>query len=242
MPSRTRHGISRALLTTERRKRTQPLAAQEDILLQFYLDSERFALTHDPSWDPYPLRGQYGASRPRTEKLHTAALEWDDTLWMPTRFRLHETELFVCPGRAHPRIEALDGPGPSLLPEGHDPCPRAWVPVITLAVIGWKALRAAAEQGESRMMLAEAGYLVFRVHGGEVEVQSWKSHPPINPEQSSRRPRQATVRFADLMTAWEVFSEEVRTQFLEVLPELAENEEFGTWFREGLPYLRRQPI
>ena len=114
--------------------------------------------------------------------------------------------------------------------------------MITLAVIGWKALRAAAEWDEQSMMLAEAGYLVFRVHGSAIEVQSWKSHPPIRPDQSTRRPRQATVNFAHLVEAWEAFSEEVRTQFLEVLPELAENEEYGPWFREGLPYLKRQPI
>jgi hypothetical protein len=219
------------------------LVARNDILLQFYLDPEKIALTQDPNWDPSPITGLHrDAFRPRTDKLHIVDLEWDYTLHMPTRFRLHETDLFVCTRRAHPRIEAIDGPGPSWLPAGHDPCPRKWCPVIALAVTGLWALRAAAEWDEQSMMMGDTGDLVFRVHGADVEVQSWQLYAPNLPGHSSRSPRQATVGYADLVDAWEVFSEEVRTQFLAALPELAEHEEYGPWFREGLDYLRRQPI
>jgi hypothetical protein len=115
--------------------------------------------------------------------------------------------------------------------------------VIALAVNPlWWALPAAAESGEQAMILGDNGDLVFRVEGENVEVQSWDGGVPIEPNQSGRKPLKATVAFADLVEVWEAFSDEVRTQFLAVLPELADNEEYGPWFREGLDYLRRQPL
>jgi hypothetical protein len=215
----------------------------DNIFFQFHLDLGQIGLTHDPTWNPYPgPLHRWDVSRSRAEKLRTLDPEWDDTLWMWTRFLIHETDLFVCPGRAHPRIEQLDDPASSWLPASHDPCPYAWVPVITFAADGFWALRAAAEWGEQSRMLGEQGDLVFRVNRAEVEVQFWYGGAPINPEKTTRRPRQATVKFAQLVEAWESFSEEVRTQLLQVLPELRDHENYGPWFRDGLAYLSSQPL
>jgi hypothetical protein len=84
--------------------------------------------------------------------------------------------------------------------------------------------------------------LIFRVRGIVVEVQYREWYEAEYPENYSLEPIRAVVPFPELIAAWEQFSEEVRTQFLEVLPELAENEEYGPWFREGPPYFERQPI
>jgi hypothetical protein len=209
------------------------------ILIQFYLGPERIALTYDPTWNSSPVVGKrWGADRSRAEKLRNLNLFWDASLWMPMRLRLNGTDLLDCGGGAHRRIEVIDGPGPKRFPEGHDQCPRAWLPVIVAARGGWFALRNAALWGEEGLMLADQGALHFRVHDPEVEVhyRLWYE----SPENYSTEAIGAIVSFADLVAAWEVFSQEVRTQFLAVLPELAEHEEYGPWFREGLEYLRRQ--
>jgi hypothetical protein len=220
------------------------LVFRNDILLQFYLDPERVARTHDPNWEPFAtVRFRRDVSRLRKDKLRIVDLEFDNTLWMPTRLRLQETDLLVCTQRAHLRIEAFNGPGPSMLPHGHPPCPWRWCPVIAFAVNAlWWALPAAAESGEQSMILGDNGDLVFRVEGPNAEVQSWDGGVPIEPNQSGRKPLKATVALADLVEAWEAFSEEVRTQFLDVLPELVDNEEYGPWIREGLDYLRLHPL
>lgn len=87
--------------------------------------------------------------------------------------------------------------------------------------------------------MADQGAIVFRVQGQLVEVsfRAWYE----SPENYSLDAIQAVVDYDELFTKWELFSEQVRTQFLEVLPELAENVQYGDWFRGGLDYLRRQP-
>ncbi|MFL5759123.1 MAG: hypothetical protein ACJ789_05255 [Thermomicrobiales bacterium] len=215
----------------------------ESIFLQFYLDPDTIALTHAENWEP-SLVVRHGGSPPRSRlvKLALTDLEFDHTFWMPTRLRLGATELFVCSQRAHPRMEAFNGPGPSLLPEGHAACPWRWCPVIALAVnaLEW-ALPQAVDWGEQSMMMGDNGDLVFRVDGTDVAVEYWDVYAPNLAGPASRPARHATVGYADLLEAWEAFAEDVRTQFLAVLPELADNEEYGPWFREGLAYLRRQP-
>lgn len=222
------------------RERTKSLVAQNGILLQFYLDPEKIAQTYDPSWNPSAATGKrWGVSRSRREKLLNLYLWFDDSLWMPMRLRLDGTDLFHCGGGPHRRIEAVHGPGAPRFEQGHDLCPWDRLPVIVAAKVGWFALRNALHEGESGFMMADQGAIVFRVQGQLVEVsfRAWYE----SPENYSLDAIQAVVEYDELFTKWELFSEQVRTQFLEVLPELAENVQYGDWFRGGLDYLRRQP-
>jgi hypothetical protein len=208
------------------------LVAQNDIVLQFYLDPNQIALTRDANWLPvFSHEPTPGRIYSRTKKLRSVEFELEETLWMPMRLRLNMIDFLRCAGRAHPRIEAINGPGPELLPDDHVPCPFLIVPVLHMARWGLWTLRRAALKGEEMLLMADQGDLVFRVQGAElVEVQL------------RAEPIRSVVPPADLMTAWELFSEEVRTQFLAELPELVDHAEYGPWFREGLDYLRRQPI
>jgi hypothetical protein len=150
---------------------------------------------------------------------------------MPMRLRLNKIDFLHCSSRAHPRIEAIDGPGPEWIPNEQEPCPWQTIPVVVMARWGLWTLRRAAKKGKEMLLMGDQGDLDFRVQDSEL-VRVQLRATPIS----------TFVRLADLMTEWESFSEEVRTQFLAVLPELAEHEEYGPWFREGLEYLRRQPL
>ncbi|MFL5759593.1 MAG: hypothetical protein ACJ789_07640 [Thermomicrobiales bacterium] len=151
---------------------------------------------------------------------------------MPVRLRLADVDLFQCQGHTHRRDPKIHGPGPDLLPEDHQRCPWQTVNVLELARRGPIALFHAARTGEGRVRVPYEGELSFRMMGDNVEVEFLVGVGPTK--------RSAVVLYEDLLQNWLAFSEDVRKQFLEALPDLADHEEFGPWFREGLPYLRRQ--
>jgi hypothetical protein len=215
-------------------------ADSEEILIQFCMDPEIIEDTYYPSWNPSPVRRHlYGDFRLRTEKLHTIDLEWDYSLWMPTRLCLNGIDLFHCSGRAHKRLLEMDGPGPEWFPDDHEPCPSQLIPVVTMPFSVMWGLTRAAKWGEQQTMIANQGDFLFRDRGFQVEVQWWAGGTPVDRKRTSRTPISTVVPYAHLVIAVENFSEDVRRKFLEQFPELAENEEYGQWFREGVEHLRK---
>lgn len=61
--------------------------------------------------------------------------------------------------------------------------------------------------------------LLLRMDGEDVEVQL------VGAGRSSRAP------YSDLLQAWQVFTEKVRTFLVEEFPELRDNPDVGAWFR-----------
>jgi hypothetical protein len=199
------------------------------ILIAFHFDPETVERAVAP--EKRTKAGPKRQAESRSERIRKLNLIWGDELWMPVRLRLAGADLFLCGGHTHRRNPELQGPGPDPIPEGHKPCPWETVNVLELARRGPIALIKADRVGEGGVMVPYQGELTFRKVGDTIEVEFLVGVGPTR--------RSAAVLFEDLLQNWLAFSEEVRTQFLGEVPELAEHKEFGRWFRDGLDYLRQ---
>lgn len=141
-------------------------------------------------------------------------LEWDDSLWMVARLRLNGSDLFLS------RVDSISKLG-------------ELVNVLKMARDCMTAPQQTARSNESAFRVPDQGGLTFRKHGEDVHVEYVHA--------IGYEPRSAIVPFIDLYLAWEVCSEDVRTQFLDAIPELVGHRDYGGWLRDGLAHFGRRP-